>query len=75
MVTIPDLKRGERVVAAVVATHDSLTPHAIRTYLTDRLVDYQRPAEIFVLADLPRNAMGKILRGQLRDTLAGPSTS
>ena len=41
----------------------------IRTYLADRLVDYQRPADIVFVPDLPRNAMGKVLRRELRDRL------
>ena len=37
----------------------------------DRLVVYQRPRQVLFVESLPRNAMGKILRGDLR-TLAGP---
>jgi malonyl-CoA/methylmalonyl-CoA synthetase len=72
VVGIPDRKRGERVVAAVVRTDEALTERAMRTYLGDRLVDYQRPADIVFVPALPRNTMGKVLRRELRDQLAAP---
>ncbi len=72
VVGIPDRKRGERVVAAVVRTDETLTDRALRTFLGDRLVDYQRPADIVFVEALPRNTMGKVLRRELRDQLAAP---
>jgi malonyl-CoA/methylmalonyl-CoA synthetase len=70
VVGVPDRKRGERVVAAVVRTNEALTERSLRTYLGDRLVDYQRPADIVFVPALPRNAMGKVLRRELRDQLS-----
>jgi malonyl-CoA/methylmalonyl-CoA synthetase len=70
VVGVPDRKRSERVVAAVVATDTALTEAILKTYLSKRLVDYQRPSQIVLLPALPRNAMGKILRRELRDLLA-----
>jgi malonyl-CoA/methylmalonyl-CoA synthetase len=72
VVGLPDKKRGERVVAAVVRTGEDLSECALRTYLGERLVDYQRPAEIVFVAALPRNTMGKVLRRELREQLARP---
>lgn len=66
---IPDKRRGERVVAAVVRADEGLTEQALRADLAERLVDYQRPASIIFVPDLPRNAMGKVLRRDLRDRL------
>ena len=73
VVGVPDRKRGERVVAAVVRADETLSERALRTYLGERLVDYQRPADIVFVPDLPRNAMGKVLRRELRDQLASES--
>lgn len=70
VVGIPDLKRGERVVAAVVRADETLSERSLKTYLGERLVNYQRPASIVFVASLPRNAMGKVLRRELRDQLA-----
>ncbi len=66
---IPDRRRGERVIAAVVRSDETLSDRSLRTYLADRLVDYQRPADIVFVPELPRNAMGKVLRRELRDRL------
>ena len=68
---VPDKRRGERVVAAVVRADEALSERSLRAYLAERLVDYQRPADIVFVPDLPRNAMGKVLRRELRDRLAG----
>jgi malonyl-CoA/methylmalonyl-CoA synthetase len=71
VVGLPDDTRGERVVAAVVRADETLTERALRAYLGERLVDYQRPADIVFVSALPRNTMGKVLRRELRDLLAG----
>ncbi len=65
---VPDPRRGERVVAAVVRADPNLTETQIRTHLAERLVDYQRPGTIVFVPNLPRNAMGKVLRRDLRAT-------
>lgn len=64
---LPDKKRGERVAAAIVRSDGSLTERALKAYLGEHLVDYQRPVEITFVTELPRNAMGKVLRRELRD--------
>jgi malonyl-CoA/methylmalonyl-CoA synthetase len=69
VVGVPDKKRGERVMAAVVKSDESLTARALRNLLSERLVDYQRPADIVFVPSLPRNAMGKVLVRELRDQL------
>ncbi len=70
VVGVPDQKRGERVVAVVVRSDETLAERTLRTYLGDRLVDYQRPADILFVPSLPRNTMGKVLRRELRDQLS-----
>jgi malonyl-CoA/methylmalonyl-CoA synthetase len=69
VVGVPDRKRGERVAAAVVRSDEKLSSQAIRSYLSERLVDYQRPSEVVFVTSLPRNAMGKIMRRELRQQL------
>ena len=70
VIGLPDRKRGERVVAAVVRTDETLSSQAVRAFLGQRLVAYQRPAEIIFVKALPRNPMGKVLRRELRDQLS-----
>jgi malonyl-CoA/methylmalonyl-CoA synthetase len=64
---VPDERRGERVVAAVVRGEPTLEETGLRSFLEERLVDYQRPVEVLFVDALPRNAMGKVLRRELRD--------
>ncbi len=65
----PDPRRGERVVAVVVRDDPTLDERTVRGFCAERLVDYQRPHEVWFVADLPRNAMGKVLRRELRARL------
>jgi acyl-CoA synthetase (AMP-forming)/AMP-acid ligase II len=69
VVGVPDRKRGERVAAAVVRSDETLSSKTLRTFLNERLVDYQRPSEVVFVAALPRNAMGKVMRRELREQL------
>jgi acyl-CoA synthetase (AMP-forming)/AMP-acid ligase II len=50
-----------------VRSDENLTEQALRAYVSERLVHYQRPVDVVFLASLPRNAMGKVVRRELRD--------
>ena len=39
-------------------------------FVSPRLVDYQRPRQVLFLEELPRNAMGKVLRRELQQRLS-----
>lgn len=69
VVGVADRRRGERVVAVVVRSDPRLTEGDLQAHWRDRLVDYQRPASVVFVDALPRNAMGKVLRGELRRKL------
>ncbi len=69
VVGVPDRMRGERVVAVIVRSDEALNEGGLRTYLSSRLIHYQRPVNILFVASLPRNPMGKILRRELRDRI------
>lgn len=60
----------EEVVAAVVTT-DGLVPDLddLRRSVKQRLAAYKVPRRVFVLSELPRNEMGKVLRREVRDSL------
>ena len=66
---VPDDRKGERVVAVVVRDDPTLDEARLRAFWSERLVDYQRPKQIVFVEALPRNAMGKVLRRELRDML------
>jgi long-chain acyl-CoA synthetase len=69
---LADARRGERVVAVVVCDDPALNERTLRAFCAERLIDYQRPHEVRFVATLPRNAMGKILRRELREHLEEP---
>jgi malonyl-CoA/methylmalonyl-CoA synthetase len=69
VVGLPDDRRGERVAAVIVRDDPALDERRLRSHCAERLVDYQRPTTIIFLEALPRNALGKVLRRELRDLL------
>ena len=79
VVGVPHSDFGEAVVAVVVADRDAgLSATAIIDALKARIANYKVPKRVFVVEDLPRNAMGKVQKNVLRErykesfrTLAG----
>lgn len=66
-VGVPDAHTGEAVKLFVVKTDPSLTVDEIQTWCRANLTAYKRPKSIEFRAALPKSAVGKILRRQLRD--------
>ncbi|WP_174183733.1 class I adenylate-forming enzyme family protein [Nocardia barduliensis] len=65
---VPDIRLGERVVAAVLAAvEDEVDIEGVRALLEDRLSRYKRPAELIVVRSLPRTSTGKVRKHQLRE--------
>ena len=73
VVGIPHPRLGEDVLAVVVPMpgkkggEGSLTPEAIYEYCKQHLADYKCPRHVVFVEELPRNAMGKLLKAQLRE--------
>jgi long-chain acyl-CoA synthetase len=64
----PDPYSGERVKAYVVASPDGgVMTGDLVAFCRTRLAPYKVPSEVEVVADIPRNAAGKVLRRTLRD--------
>ena len=62
----PDL--GEGVVAAVVASPGAtLSADALIAGLKEKIAGFKVPKRVFVVDDLPRNAMGKVQKNVLRE--------
>lgn len=67
VVGIADPVWGERVVAALVlAPNATATTDSLRSWAKERLATYKVPKEVLVLEELPRNAMGKVSKPQLK---------
>jgi malonyl-CoA/methylmalonyl-CoA synthetase len=66
-VSHPDF--GEAVVACVVPAGGAhLAEQTIRSALRDRLAAFKLPKRVLILEELPRNAMGKVQKAELRRT-------
>jgi len=71
VIGLPDTDFGEAVTAVVVArSGHSLTEAAIIGALKGEIASFKVPKRVFFVADLPRNAMGKVQKRTLREQFA-----
>jgi malonyl-CoA/methylmalonyl-CoA synthetase len=71
VIGIPDPDMGEVVLAVVTAREGAtLDSSALLAALKPTLARYKLPRQIIVMGALPRNAMGKVQKAQLRQDLA-----
>ena len=69
VVGLKDPRKGEQPVAFVVPTEGVfLDERAFVAFLKDKLADYKVPRKVFPMLALPRNATGKVLKTQLRQS-------
>ena len=66
-VGIPDEKAGEAVKVVIVRKDPALTEAAVRSFCEANLTGYKRPKVVEFRNDLPKTAVGKILRRELRE--------
>jgi len=68
VVGVPHPKWGETPIA-VVALEDgaALTGDELISYARDRLAHFKCPTRVEYIAELPRNATGKVLKRELRE--------
>ena len=68
VVGVPHVDFGEAVVAVVVARNGH-TPDAtaLIAELKSKIANFKVPKHVFVVAELPRNAMGKVQKNLLRE--------
>ena len=69
----PDSKSGETVALFVVKKDPALTADALIEYCHKYLTGYKIPHHIYFRSELPKTNVGKILRKELRNELAGAS--
>ncbi|SIT73397.1 long-chain-fatty-acid--CoA ligase [Microbacterium sp. RU33B] len=76
VVGLPSDHSGEEVVAAVVLTPGVAEPdiEGIREFARGILTPYKVPRRVFVVDELPKSLIGKVLRRQVRDSLLNLTT-
>jgi long-chain acyl-CoA synthetase len=67
----PDARRGEQPLAFVVPDEGAvIDTDALLKFVRGKIADYKVPRQIVLMAALPRNAAGKILKTELRKQMA-----
>jgi long-chain acyl-CoA synthetase len=66
-VGVPDEKTGEAVKLVIVKKDPALTESEVREYCRANMTGYKQPKVIEFKIELPKTAVGKILRRELRD--------
>jgi malonyl-CoA/methylmalonyl-CoA synthetase len=66
VIGVPHPDFGEGVIAAVTAQGPLLSEAGMIADLATRLAGFKVPKRIFVVDELPRNAMGKVQKAELR---------
>lgn len=76
VIGIPDDRWGETPVAFVIAKPGTTAdPVAMTEWTNERLAKFQRLREVRLVEELPRNALGKILKRELRRIIGSDSVS
>ena len=72
VIGMPDDTWGEAVTAVVVLKDNAtLKLPALREWCKTRLSVYKIPQRLHIVAELPRNAMGKVTKPAVRALLSG----
>ena len=72
VIGVPDHRLGEVGMAFVVVRPGaSVTPDAVIQWSRDEMANYKVPRRVEIVADLPLNATGKVMKDVLRARAAG----
>jgi acyl-CoA synthetase (AMP-forming)/AMP-acid ligase II len=72
VIGVPDLEWGEEVRAVVVRRSSNVDEKDLIDYCHQRLASFKRPRSVVFMDELPRNAMGKVLKRDLREQYGYP---
>ncbi len=67
VIGVPDADYGQRLVAFVVPQPEAdVGEESVREVLKDRVSGYEQPRDIKIVATIPRNPAGKVVRNELK---------
>ena len=72
VIAVPDVNWGERVRAVVVRRVELIGQEELIEHCHQRLASFKRPESVVFVDELPRNAMGKVLKRVLREEYGYP---
>lgn len=73
IIGVPDVDWGERVNAVIVLKKNGLASKGeIIEHCRQRLASFKKPEDVVFVRELPRNTMGKVLKGVLRKHYGHP---
>ncbi|MCP9770565.1 long-chain fatty acid--CoA ligase [Lacihabitans sp. LS3-19] len=67
VVGVPDEEWGELVVAAIVVRNKNLDLKQLNEWIRDMMPAYKTPRKYLVVEELPRNAMGKVTKNDVKE--------
>ena len=70
VIGMPDEEWGELIVAALVLKETTFDTHTLQLWLREKMAAYKTPRKYMVLPELPRNAMGKVVKSSLKQLFA-----
>ena len=71
VIGVPHADFGEAVVAGVVADPAAVNEKALLASIREKIARFKQPRRVFIVDQLPRNAMGKVQKNSLREQYAG----
>ena len=66
VVGIPDEEWGELIVAAIVIETKEIKTDELNVWLRERMAPYKTPRKYLIVDELPRNAMGKVTKNDVK---------
>ena len=57
---------GELIVAAIIVNNPLIDTKELDTWLRTKMAAYKTPRKYLILKDLPRNAMGKVVKNEVK---------
>ena len=72
IIGVPDLEWGEEVRALVVRLSEDVGEADLIDHCSRHLASFKRPRSVVFVDQLPRNAMGKVMKRDLREDYSYP---